>query len=577
MRYYILWVISIFFSVVMTAQELSNKELEKMEDEELLTLFNKVASDSHKAELVALTYLNRAKTAKDSIMMARGYDRLARIYSPEKNLIYADSVIYISNGLNNNAYPGLGYILKAYNYKQLAKIDLAIQNYITANELAVLNENVIHILHTNEMLLFFKTYWGNTQDALRIFKGHNEFIQSDKFIDNIKNNARTNIDMDFENYGRQLKIGAFICLATIHLESGNFLDTRKTLLEAHSLRKRFNDSIYFDVLLEIEMELAYYEKDYKKVHYNINQILNSEFPYYGRKSNNMTHNIAFFQGMTYLKQHETSEAIKSFRFADSLYQDQSNLIFPRHRQLYLELIKHYDSIGNDTAQMEYLNKLIKWDSLLSSNYKHVDSKIIKEFETPRLIAQKEALIAQLEEENSLISKKSTWILASLLLCLAIILFLIVRQRKLKKRFDSLIKSMNVGEKEIPKPSIKSSLSSEIIDEIMEKLNRFEEQQKYLNGNVSLQSIAKSFHTNSSYLSKVVNLHKDKNFSQYLNDLRVDYAIKELTNNARFRRYTIKAIAQDVGFGNSQSFSKAFRLKTGLQPSYFVRKLNKQAS
>jgi YesN/AraC family two-component response regulator len=205
----------------------------------------------------------------------------------------------------------------------------------------------------------------------------------------------------------------------------------------------------------------------------------------------------------------------------------------------------------------------------------INSKIIKEIDTPRLIAQKEALIAQLEEEKSLLSKKSTWILGLLVISLGTMPFFIVRQRRLKRRFDALVKSTDLEVKSITKPQVKSSLSSEIIDDIMNKLKRFEEQQKYLSTGVSLQSVAKSFNTNSSYLSKVVNLHKDKNFSQYLNDLRIDYAIQELKTNARFRRYTIKAIAYDVGFGNSQSFSKAFYQKTGLQPSYFVRKLNKQ--
>jgi AraC-like DNA-binding protein len=88
-------------------------------------------------------------------------------------------------------------------------------------------------------------------------------------------------------------------------------------------------------------------------------------------------------------------------------------------------------------------------------------------------------------------------------------------------------------------------------------------------------VAKRFNTNSSYLSKVVNLKKDKNFSQYISELRIAYAVDKLKNNPRFRKYTIKAIAEEVGFGNAQSFSKAFYSRTGIQPSYFIRNLNKQ--
>ncbi|MEP3206279.1 MAG: helix-turn-helix domain-containing protein, partial [Gilvibacter sp.] len=281
-------------------------------------------------------------------------------------------------------------------------------------------------------------------------------------------------------------------------------------------------------------------------------------------------------GMSYMNLDSITKGIKHLKLADSLY-DEIGFILPSQKRLLSELSDYYAGIGDISTQLKYINKQIFLDSIYNKIYASINSRIIREYDTPRLIAQKEALIAQLEEEKSFLSKKSAWILAFLILSLGSIPFFVVRQRKLKKRFDTLIKSMDSEVKKIPKPVTKSSLSSEVIDEIMEKLQRFEDQQKYLSGSVSLQGVAKSFNTNSSYLSKVVNLHKDKNFSQYLNDLRIDYAINELTNNAKFRRYTIKAIAQDVGFGNSQSFSKAFHSKTGLQPSYFVRKLNKQAS
>ena len=36
-----------------------------------------------------------------------------------------------------------------------------------------------------------------------------------------------------------------------------------------------------------------------------------------------------------------------------------------------------------------------------------------------------------------------------------------------------------------------------------------------------------------------------------------------------------AIAQEVGFNNSESFSKAFYKKTGIYPSYFIKQLEKE--
>jgi len=66
--------------------------------------------------------------------------------------------------------------------------------------------------------------------------------------------------------------------------------------------------------------------------------------------------------------------------------------------------------------------------------------------------------------------------------------------------------------------------------------------------------------------------KGKNFSSYLSDLRVDYAIDRIKNNSQFRLYSIKAIAEETGFKNTESFSKAFHKKTGIYPSYFIKNI-----
>ncbi len=81
-------------------------------------------------------------------------------------------------------------------------------------------------------------------------------------------------------------------------------------------------------------------------------------------------------------------------------------------------------------------------------------------------------------------------------------------------------------------------------------------------------------TNSNYLSKAINFDKNKNFKAYINDLRIDYVIEKLKIDGRFRKFTIKSIAVEIGFNNPESFSKAFHKKTNMYPSYFIRQLEK---
>jgi AraC-like DNA-binding protein len=53
---------------------------------------------------------------------------------------------------------------------------------------------------------------------------------------------------------------------------------------------------------------------------------------------------------------------------------------------------------------------------------------------------------------------------------------------------------------------------------------------------------------------------------------MDYALKELKNNATFLKYSIKAIAQECGYTNATSFSRVFYRHTGIYPSFYIKQL-----
>ncbi|MEL6811419.1 MAG: AraC family transcriptional regulator [Bacteroidota bacterium] len=120
----------------------------------------------------------------------------------------------------------------------------------------------------------------------------------------------------------------------------------------------------------------------------------------------------------------------------------------------------------------------------------------------------------------------------------------------------------------------SSISKEILEAVLLKLNAFEQQKGYLDSTISLNELSRQLETNSSYLSKIINRTKGKSFKHYLNDLRIAHAFEELNNNPQKRKFTIEAIAFDFGFRSAESFSKKFRAAYGVYPSKFMRELNK---
>ncbi|HAT63583.1 MAG TPA: hypothetical protein DCS66_03140 [Flavobacteriaceae bacterium] len=152
-------------------------------------------------------------------------------------------------------------------------------------------------------------------------------------------------------------------------------------------------------------------------------------------------------------------------------------------------------------------------------------------------------------------------------------------QKQQLRYKRIVEKLT--DESLPQPKIKvqkkaASVSEEIINEILYKLKEFEINKGYLDKDLDLSSLAKTLGTNHSYLSRVINQVKEKSFKNYLNDLRIEYAYVDLQTNPKKRRYTIEAIARDVGFKSAESFSKKFKQRFEMYPSVFLKKLNEAA-
>jgi AraC-like DNA-binding protein len=128
-------------------------------------------------------------------------------------------------------------------------------------------------------------------------------------------------------------------------------------------------------------------------------------------------------------------------------------------------------------------------------------------------------------------------------------------------------------KEGEKTSIQKAIKSDkTVDEILQRLKNLEAQEFYLNPKYNLYATAKKIDTNTTYLSTILNTHKKMTFTEYLNNLRINYTLHRLENDKKFRMYTIKAIAKEVGYKSHGSFSRAFKAKTGENPSTYLKKI-----
>jgi AraC-like DNA-binding protein len=214
---------------------------------------------------------------------------------------------------------------------------------------------------------------------------------------------------------------------------------------------------------------------------------------------------------------------------------------------------------------------------LDSIFKYIDREYEDKFNAELVALQtaqaNEKLLLETSEAYKTKNKTITrlvYILVVAFFVFLLILWLFYRNRmittKLQKWMLLNLKKENLSKQNEAEVEKYLSISVEVITKIRQQLKTFEAAQEFLSEDIQLRQLAKKFGTNYTYLSKVINMDKGKNFSQYINDLRLDFAFKEITNNLVYKRYTIKAIAQQCGFKSAAGFSRKFYNKYGQYPS-----------
>ncbi len=119
----------------------------------------------------------------------------------------------------------------------------------------------------------------------------------------------------------------------------------------------------------------------------------------------------------------------------------------------------------------------------------------------------------------------------------------------------------ISNKNLAGPTNKSESTFKRIDEYINANKR------YLDSSLSLEKLAVEMQMGTSSLSKLINENFEGNFSDYINQLRVEEAKKALLNT-EFNNYTIVAIGLECGFNSKSTFYTAFGRITGKTPSEF---------
>ena len=292
----------------------------------------------------------------------------------------------------------------------------------------------------------------------------------------------------------------------------------------------------------------------------------SSYSKFGNKAG-MT-DIYLRRSSIYLSQENIKKAIESALAALNIAD--KNQLLGQQLQI-LPIISDYFAKQNDLKQSYAFLK--RYYDLKESNSVRYAQQLETEYAFQNELQEK-----RLQEEIDL---KRLLVIAFLSVGLVVVLALstliFFKNLQLKESYKHLYKnSVELHEKEqelaeINKQSkynrsmLKNEQQQTLLNELLELM---ENKKIFLQNDLSLDDFAKQLNTNRTYISQIINDSFNTNFSNFINDYRVQEA-KEIFLHASHKYLTIEAIAQKVGFNSKSSFNTAFKKFTGLTPSNFM--------
>ncbi len=231
--------------------------------------------------------------------------------------------------------------------------------------------------------------------------------------------------------------------------------------------------------------------------------------------------------------------------------------------------KYYKTIGKKKEAIQY-------------NEQYID--FVKAFSNSRKLVSHQLLQQVRSEKEDVIKRNILLINASL--CLLVVSGFVVfmyrntrkkekiKYEKVMRKIEALKPSFEKVNKSINHHNTPEDLfmPKETEERILRELDKLEETAFFIQKDISSSFLAIKLNTNPKYLSYVINTHKGKDFNNYINELRVGFAIDKLHTDPNYLNYKLSYIAEECGFSSHSKFAAVFKTVTELSPSVFVTRL-----
>ncbi|WP_378184023.1 tetratricopeptide repeat protein [Aquimarina sp. SS2-1] len=486
----------------------------------------------------ALTYLKQANSFYD-------------IESYKKSMEYYVKAEIIAKELKNDSLVSIIYTRKGHVHLRDGKNKDALEAYSKALDIAQLTKHKELEIKAKAGLIIILRRMNRLDKALKTALHSLKLIPNTKF--NKKGAHVSILVLTSEVYLDKEQYDSTLYYAEKALEISRELDYKEAILDLYIKKGMV---YYYQKKHEESLNYLFKAKDILSKQ----EINNKSFP---------TINTNYFIASCYYQQQRYQEAIEVLGNSIANFEE-NDLYKPPAIRSHLLLANCYNEIKEyQKANLWQRQYVILNDSYQKDKDQTID--IIHEKEIAALMSKQ----AENESQTFLI------ILIISILFIGVIFLYFKKQRSNKNLFHNLMEEINILEsiqaktKANEEPKKELTIDNHTINDIIKGLEKLEVQEYFLKSECSLRSMAKKLKTNATYLSQTINTHKEKNFTEYINDLRIEYVLKRLKDDKKFRSFSIQSIASEIGYKSSYSLVKHFKAKTGINPSYYIKSIDKQ--
>ncbi len=493
----------------------------------------------------------KAKYFKDTTQLIEVY--FWRIWTEEfiSASKYADSAIILTKGTNGRKYSSAAHYSKAVLLYDNNFPEASLAEFIIAHDLARIANDHEDIVDCLNAISSLKREYGQEGEAVILQRESLDYLR------------RHESEINSFNYTHLVTLDN---ISRCYLQVKE-LDSARVYTKLGMKAALFdNDIETFQKLNILNAQINYYDKNYIKARDTLLKYVN------GFQGTTRA-DILFYLGMIEGTLGNGNSKKSYFEEFDQILFTNGLPLIDNAKEIYKYLLKTADINGNNALKKKYLERLIYYDSLLTKTEKNIRNVTLMHFDLPVQNLQQSTLKKEIDNKKNVVL--FLYVISALLFVL--IFFFHYRYKKEQKRLHRImsveVKPIKISQENFNSASI--DIDQNIVSTTLEKLDMWEINKGFLHHDINQHSLAKELDTNSSYLSKIINTYKQQNFSNYIKDLRITYAINHIKKNPETiaNKSTIQ-VAEHFGFNSLDVFVRALKAKIGITPAVFFRKIKR---